>query len=72
MRGCGWLTIACPRRCLLLCLWQAAAPAAAQPPRAHPCNRPFLPPHACRRYDGHNGGWSPALTINKVALSLRR
>lgn len=22
-------------------------------------------------YDGHNGGWSPALTINKVALSLR-
>jgi ubiquitin-protein ligase len=23
------------------------------------------------RYDGRNGGWSPALTINKVALSLR-
>ena len=22
-------------------------------------------------YDGRNGGWSPALTINKVALSLR-
>ena len=22
-------------------------------------------------YDGHNGGWSPALTINKVCLSLR-
>ncbi len=29
---------------------------------------PFTP---CS-YDGHNGGWSPALTINKVALSLRR
>jgi ubiquitin-protein ligase len=22
-------------------------------------------------YDGPNGGWSPALTINKLALSLR-
>ena len=22
-------------------------------------------------YDGSNGGWSPALTINKVCLSLR-
>ena len=22
-------------------------------------------------YDGSNGGWSPALTVNKVALSLR-
>lgn len=22
-------------------------------------------------YDGHNGGWSPALTINKLCLSLR-
>jgi hypothetical protein len=22
-------------------------------------------------YDGQNGGWSPALTINKVCLSLR-
>ena len=22
-------------------------------------------------YDGNNGGWSPALTINKVCLSLR-
>lgn len=22
-------------------------------------------------YDSHNGGWSPALTINKVCLSLR-
>jgi hypothetical protein len=22
-------------------------------------------------YDGANGGWSPALTINKVCLSLR-
>lgn len=22
-------------------------------------------------YDGRNGGWSPALTINKVCLSLR-
>ena len=22
-------------------------------------------------YDGRNGGWSPALTINKVVMSLR-
>ena len=22
-------------------------------------------------YDGSNGGWSPALTVNKLALSLR-
>jgi ubiquitin-protein ligase len=22
-------------------------------------------------YDGANGGWSPALTVNKLALSLR-
>ena len=22
-------------------------------------------------YDGRNGGWSPALTVNKIALSLR-
>jgi len=22
-------------------------------------------------YDGPNGGWSPALTVNKIALSLR-
>ena len=22
-------------------------------------------------YDGANGGWSPALTVNKVCLSLR-
>ena len=38
-----------------------------QPTHTHPPSCPHP-----RSYDGHNGGWSPALTINKVALSLRR
>ena len=60
-------------RCLLL----VAPPPALLPAPATTLARSHLlshltpPPHPPRRYDGHNGGWSPALTINKVALSLR-